>query len=250
MKRILIIEDEPTLSDAYVFILNGLLEKNKIDAFKAYVCNDFQKAIKTIKEMAGSSEIPELCILDYRLKITGSDDENGLDLGIMVREHFPSCKIMLITSIADKYLYHTIIEILKPAAFLIKSEIDYRKTGEDILSVLEGKLIYSKTIYDFVKDDPYIQHSLDNLDMKLLKLLSERMSLAKIASKLELSVSGVEYRKRKLSENSGRIHLALTIYYVHMKKKSVFPSFLLNWYIKNVRQKTCNSSKKSSFLLN
>ncbi|BFP42465.1 hypothetical protein FGF1_33100 [Flavobacteriaceae bacterium GF1] len=203
MNRILIIEDEPTLSDAYVFILKELFNKNKIDTFKTYICNEYQKAIETVKKMIGTIEKPNLCILDYRLKTTNSDDANGLELGIMVRKYFPSCKIMLITSIADKYLYHTIIERLKPSGFLIKSEIDQKIIGEDIISILEGKLIYSKTVNDFMKNNPYIEYGLDNLDIRLIRLLSERMSLPKVASRLGLSVSGVEYRKRKLSIKLG-----------------------------------------------
>ncbi|MEM1260340.1 MAG: hypothetical protein AAF575_00200 [Bacteroidota bacterium] len=203
MKRILIIEDEPTLSDAYLFILNRLHKQNKIDAFVPYVCNSYERALDTIRRMALASEVPMACILDYRLKESKHNKKNGLELGMMIRDHFPACKILFITSITDKYLFHSIIQTLNPSAFLVKSDIDQKRTAEDILSVLEGKLVYSKAINDFVRNNPYSNNKLDMKDVQMVRLLRKRFSVPQIASQMDMSVSGVEYRKRRLAEKLG-----------------------------------------------
>lgn len=203
VKRILIIEDEPTLSDAYLFILNGLHEQNKIDAFVPYVCNSYEQALNRIRKMALASEVPTICILDYRLKKSKHDKKNGLELGIMIRDHFPECKIVFITSITDKFLFHSIIQTLNPSAFLVKSDIDHKRTAEDFLSVLEGKLVYSKAINDFVRNNPYSNNKLDMKDVQMVRLLRKRFSIPQIASQMDMSVSGIEYRKRKLAERLG-----------------------------------------------
>ena len=167
MKRILIVEDEPTLCDAYLLMLNELQRKNKISVFKAFVHNTYQSAIVGINDMVNDRKVPDLCILDHRLNSVGSDKENGLELGIHLREQFPDCKIMFITSTAENFLFQIIIERIKPSAFLIKSDIDYLRTGEDIVSVLDGNLVYSKTVNHFTRNNQFSKFGMDSLELKV-----------------------------------------------------------------------------------
>ncbi|UII77763.1 hypothetical protein LV716_08340 [Flagellimonas sp. HMM57] len=206
MNQILIVEDEPTLSDAYSRILGELFHNNRIDPFDIHICNSLVIAHNTIDVFLKSGKNPTLCILDYRLeKMSDEDNENGMGIGMILRKHFPDCKIMLITSIADKYLYQTIIDQIKPSGFLIKSEINYRSIGDDICSVLEGKLVYSKTINDFIKNSPYSKYGLDYTDLKLIHLMSKRYTFSEIALKMGISISGVEYRKRSIAKKLGAV---------------------------------------------
>ena len=203
MNRILIVEDEPLITEAYLFILKDLQKKNKIPAFLSRVCYSYDEGEATILKMAQKNEVPVACILDFRLNPRNCEERNGLELGKMIRNYFPNCKIILITSIADKYIYHTIIESLNPSAFLIKNEVNYKKTGEDILSVLEGRLVYSKSVNDFVRNNPYSKYQLDGKDVQIVQLLRKRLSIREIADCLTMSVSGIEYKKRRLAEKLG-----------------------------------------------
>ncbi len=74
MNQILIVEDEPTLCDAYVFILKNLHSKKRISAFNSYVAHTFQSTVETIGEIIKSKQNLDLCILDFSLKANGKLD--------------------------------------------------------------------------------------------------------------------------------------------------------------------------------
>ena len=64
-------------------------------------------------------------------------------------------------------------------------------------------MVYSKAINDFVRNNPYSNNKLDMKDVQMVRLLRKRFSIPQIASQMDMSVSGIEYRKRKLAERLG-----------------------------------------------
>ena len=204
MNHILLVEDEPTLCDAYRFILQGLQEKKSLPKSKIVSCNSYKNSIATIDNILKSKKQLHFCILDYRISNNGnSDSENGLEIGKLVRRIFPNCKIMVITSISKKYILHQIFEEIRPCGFLLKNESDFSSISEDICNVWKGKTVYSASISNIVQKGIGCDVDLDTKDLKIIHLMSKGIPLPKIAQKVHLSISGLEYRKRKLAEKLG-----------------------------------------------
>ncbi|MEM6813281.1 MAG: hypothetical protein AAF600_02695 [Bacteroidota bacterium] len=204
MTEIFIVEDEPTLSDAYQFILNGLYNQKKIGPFKSIVFHNYIDTVQAIDDFFKSGKTVDLCILDFRLaQSIIKENENGLTLGLILQKYFPKCKIILITSITEKYIFHTIINELRPSGFFIKSETSFDSLEKDISAVLDGKMVYSNTINEFIKKGTSKDTGLDGKDLKVLHLLSKNKSLLEIARIMNLSLSGIEYRKRRIAQKIG-----------------------------------------------
>ncbi len=78
--KVLIVDDEHAISDslARIFVLRGYLVKTAYSA---------EQAIEIIEAWA-----PELAIVDVVLP-----KMNGIDLAILLRQHYPSCNVLLVS---------------------------------------------------------------------------------------------------------------------------------------------------------
>ena len=204
MNRILLVEDEPTLCDAYRFILQTLQEKKSIPKSEIVSCNSFKDAVNTIDVNLKADKHFDFCILDFRISNKGkTNTENGLEIGKLMRRFFPDCKVLIITSISRKYIWQQIIDEIKPCGFLLKNESDFASISKDIGTIWEGKMVYSNTIRSMVQKGVCPEADLDIKDLKIIHLMSKGFPLPKIAQEVHLSISGLEYRKRKIAEKLG-----------------------------------------------
>jgi len=192
--RILIIEDEQLLCKSYEFLLKKL--DNSSLFFHIDIANTFDQAIVLI---SGASY--DLVILDIRLPnpING-EIENGEILGEKIRNKNFKTKILVITAQTNKYSFYTIFKNIKPEGFLTKYELDKKQFTNAILTLLNtNTTYYSNSINKYLNTTINNNYKLDNLDIKLLYLLSNCLSTQEISNNLLLSPSGIEKRKRKLA---------------------------------------------------
>ena len=150
MTTILIVEDEPLLGRAYENILKEIQSEAQGDPFKITTCKSYPSAIAFLAYCEEHLKTIDVCLLDYRLDIKNDTDSNGLIIGQRIRTSHPNCKIVVITSIGDHYLWHQILEDLNPSGFLIKSDTEYEILKKNLILLLSGSRVYSKKINDFI----------------------------------------------------------------------------------------------------
>ncbi len=199
---ILIVEDEPFLSDAYKLVFKSISEENSIYNFKIKVANTFEDGKSIIEGNSNKDSLVNLIVLiDLRIVSTNpSVKKSGKELAREIRRLYLNAKIIIITSSTQKYRFYTIFKNINPEGFLIKSEIDFEVTKKAILSVLEGQSFFTKSISDFLRKNASMALPIDEFDRKLLHLLSEGLNIEELSTQLNLSVSGIEWRQRKLSK--------------------------------------------------
>ncbi|MEM1340500.1 MAG: hypothetical protein AAGF96_22280 [Bacteroidota bacterium] len=204
MQRALIVEDETLLCEVYQRILETLQIEEKVPPLFTTICKDFKTALTAIDRMSRNNHMLDLCILDYRLGTTKSDEtKNGLEIGLLVNQLFPHCKILVITGIVGHYVFHSVLEHLKPAGFLIKNDTHLASLKRDFSAVWEGETVYSKQVSTFIKRSGSLRIPLDGRDLELLHLMDKGFTLPEIGHKIGLSLSGIEYRKRKIATSIG-----------------------------------------------
>lgn len=204
MNSILILEDEPLLCGVYQNIFEALSKEGKIPPCRTNIAISAKDALFHISQSKKNKKAIDFCILDYR--IASSNDVKkvtGLFIGLKIKELFPNCKVLMITSISDGYIIHSILEELNPDGFLIKSDIDLNNLKRDVVAILNGQMVYSKKVRDFMRKSSKIFKAIDSRDMKMIQLMDKGLTLPEIGSRLGLSISGIEYRKRRIAQNLG-----------------------------------------------
>jgi len=143
----------------------------------------------------------DLAFLD--INIPPSTDEkilSGEDLGIELKNAFPSIKLIIITSLHNNFRLYNILNSLDPEGFLIKSETDYKHLLEAIVLVLSKPPYYSNTILNLLRQQYANKVILDSIDRQLLYQLSIGTKSKDLIKFIDLSKSGIERRKRRLKE--------------------------------------------------
>ncbi|MBC31440.1 MAG: hypothetical protein CMH48_11415 [Muricauda sp.] len=204
MQKALIVEDEPLLCGIYQDLLRTLHKENRVPLFSTTACQNYREAIYAIEEINKNGKTLNFCILDFRLSQSRhSENENGLSIGLLIKKVFPECRILIITSLLDNYILRSVLQSLKPTGFLIKSDINLEDLKKDICSVLDEKTVYSAKVTNYLKQTRLNSFVLDNRDLKLIHLLDKGYTLPEIADKIGLSLSGIEYRKRRIASKLG-----------------------------------------------
>lgn len=217
--KILIIDDHPIIAEGYK---NALLsiedEKLSFDIATSQTCESAYEALK-----AASESIPfDVILLDLqlpaseKLKITG-----GKDLGLIAKELMPKAKIIVQTMCNDNFTMHDILKNLNPDGFLIKSDITSEILHEAIEHVLSDSPYYSDAINKFIRVQLTNDLNLDDVDRKILYLLSKGIRTKNLPSFIPLSLAAIEKRKRNLKNlfgveraNSSLIEIAIKKGYI------------------------------------
>jgi len=196
--RVLIIEDIPILCDYYKSMLGKMEDARQ--RFSVETINTFHEASASLEKALKQNNVFDLALLDIRLW----DKENrktydGEELGKRIRHQMPTAKIMVITSHDNNFRYHTIFENVYPDGFMLKYEVSDKEFTKAIRLLLTNKNYYGSSATKYLNAQINNKARLDNLDRKLLHLLSNCLTTKEISKILPLSESGVEKRKRNLS---------------------------------------------------
>src|SRR5690606_21815647 len=115
--NILIVDDHLMAIEGYI----ALLEK-EIPAFSASKVLNCEEAYHSIN----STSVFDLAIIDYQLP---EFEEKGLycgvDVALLLQEHHPKCKIIMITAYEEATIVYSIHRKVQPDALIIKSDISY-----------------------------------------------------------------------------------------------------------------------------
>ena len=146
----------------------------------------------------------DLIFLD--IKLPPSKDGkflSGEDLGIKIREHSPSSKIIVATTYNDNFRINNIFKSINPEGLLIKNDLQPRVLINAIEEVLDNIPTYSKTVKRFLQKLVSSDITLDQLDRQIIYHLSIGVRTVELPDLLPMSIGGIEKRKRHLKEAFG-----------------------------------------------
>jgi DNA-binding NarL/FixJ family response regulator len=139
------------------------------------------------------------CFLGFSLPpYEAKNIQNGIDLGALIREYFPACKIILFTIHSEPMLIHNAINKINPEGFILKNHINALSLQTAYLSIIQGQKFYSATISKIHYDNTLKKLNLDALDCQILMLISKKIKTKDMPEHLDLSFSAIEKRKASI----------------------------------------------------
>ncbi|UOY07004.1 response regulator [Muricauda sp. SCSIO 64092] len=197
--NILIVEDHPFVCEGYKKVLEPIvIEYAKKHIFHfAYDC---EEALECISNSIRGSLLYDLVILDYRLPIYEEKGVlSGEDIGLKIRKESSNTKIIVITSISCNYTLNGILQTLHPNGLAYKGDLDGKTLTEGFKTILQDKVFYSERIVQMLSRHLELANRpLDQIDRKILYLLSKGFRTNELPKLVYLSMSGIEKRKRNL----------------------------------------------------
>lgn len=195
-KQVLIVEDHPIIAQAYMKSLEVIAEDSDVYEFAI----DHKSTIYDAT-VALNLKSYDLIFLDINLPIPEDRGMlSGEDLGLHIKEHFPSSKVIVCTTYNDNYRVDSIFRSINPEGFIIKSELLPEDLKGAILKVLDNDTYYSKTPKQVLRNNTVSQFTLDKIDRQLLYEISMGTRISDMPEKIPLSLSAIERRKKKLKE--------------------------------------------------
>ena len=134
---VLIIDDHPLITEAYITALNYYSKHNETVEFSIQTANDCDSGRELIKKVLKSKEHKYIVFLDIKLP-PSRDGEilSGEDLGLLIRELLPNPRIIVSTTFNDNFRVHSILKNINPKGFLIKNDITPLELLETIRTVV------------------------------------------------------------------------------------------------------------------
>ena len=93
---------------------------------------------------------------------------------------------------------HNIIKEIKPDGLLIKSDLTSSELAEAFQIILHNPPYYSSTVKGFVSTTMSSDIHLDDVNRKILHLLSQGVKTKSLKEHIDLSMSAIEKRKKQL----------------------------------------------------
>jgi DNA-binding NarL/FixJ family response regulator len=207
---VLIIDDHPLISNAYMTALLQYSKKKEGISFEIKIVANCDDAVSLMNEFYEEKRALDIVFLD--IKLPPSEDKkilSGEDLGMKIMELFSDTKIIVSTTFNNNYRIFTILKNLNPDGFLIKNDITPKELLETIHNVINEPPYYSKTVLKLIRIHVSNDFIIDSLDRQILYELSIGTRMKEIPNILPLSIAAIEKRKRILKN----------IFHIHYSKR-------------------------------
>jgi DNA-binding NarL/FixJ family response regulator len=196
-QSVLIVDDHKVTALGY----KSILENNDFQLhFSFHICTTLQEAYHVITDPDKKIAF-DLIFLDRSMPPYPEQKIfSGEDLISHIRKHRAQAKIVILTSIAEKFSVYDSVYKYRPDAMLIKSDVDDETLIECVQSVLDSQSYHSMLVREALKEEIITKGHFDGVDRQLITLLSQGFRNATIAEKLQISPSSVEKRKSRIKD--------------------------------------------------
>ena len=194
---VLLVDDHHMILEGYKNVLSKLII-DQVD-FIVDTADDCDLAWNKIK-----SGRYDVVFLDINFPVSASSRIlSGEDLGIKIKEEYPSTRIVILTIIEDSFRLHNILSNINPDGFLLKGETTARELARCLEKVLDCPPFYGSKISKLLHSGNTQRHFIDETDRLMLYQLSLGTKTKDLPEVVNLSLRAVEDRKRKLKELFG-----------------------------------------------
>jgi len=191
--NILVIDDHPINSDAYINLIRSKEEFNETIFHKGIDC---QAAFKLIKQ-AEITETPfdvaliDISIPEYREQKLLS----GTDVAIIIRNTFPDCIIIMLTMHNESLVLFNTYKQVSPEGFISKNDIDFEMFPEIFDRIVNVENYFSPSINIAIQQLLKKTLSWDEFDSQILLFLEKGIQTKDLPKYINLSLSTIEKKK-------------------------------------------------------
>lgn len=194
--NILVIDDHPINSDAYINLIKSRDEFNETIFHKATDCYTAFKLIKQaeITENPFDVALIDISIPEYREEKLLS----GTDVAILIRNTFPDCIIIMLTMHNESLLLFNAYKQVNPEGFISKNDIDFEMFPEIFDRIVNVENYFSTSINNAIQQLLKNALSWDEFDTQILLFLEKGIQTKDLPEYINLSLSTIEKRKAAL----------------------------------------------------
>lgn len=194
--KILMVDDHPMIIEGYQNTL--LATRKEHQELSIDIAHDCDMANQLIKKSANDQPY-NVCFFD--ISLPASKDgliTSGEDLAKIARTYLPNAKVVILTMFNESFRVHNIIKEVNPEGLLIKSDLTSSELAEAFQHILLHPPYYSSTVNNFLNTSLTSDIYLDDINRKILHLLSQGVKTKNLKDYIGLSLSGIEKRKKHL----------------------------------------------------
>lgn len=195
--KILMVDDHPMIIEGYQNTLLATRKSNQ--QLDIDIANDCEMANTLILKSSNSTKPYDICFFD--ISLPASNDgliTSGEDLAKIARVYLPDAKVVILTMFNESFRVHNIIKEINPDGMLIKSDLTSSELAEAFQSILVNPPYYSSTVSNFLKTSSTSDIYVDEINRKILYLLSQGVKTKSLREYIDLSMSAIEKRKKQL----------------------------------------------------
>lgn len=193
---ILVVDDHPFTSDAYINLISKAKEDNKYTFLKATSC---EMAYKILETTVKSDKKIDMVLMDINLPPYEKEKIlSGSDLAVIVREKFPKCKIIMLTMHSEHLILNKVLKTVNPEGFISKNDIDFSTFPNIFFKIKDGENYFSPTINKSLQ--ALVSNTLhwDEYDTQIILLLEKGIQTKHIPEHIDISLSTIEKRKANI----------------------------------------------------
>ncbi|WP_170233964.1 response regulator transcription factor [Bizionia myxarmorum] len=195
--RILMTDDHPMIIEGYQNTL--LATKKENQELQIDIANNCDQSLNFMRKAIDIEKPYHILFMDISLPPSSDGDfTSGEDLAKYARRIMPKCKIIMLTMFNEPYRIHNIIKDIDPEGFLIKSDLTSRELASAFQAVLKKPPFYSASVSNIIRKTIVNTISIDEIDRKILYLLSQGVRTKSLKDHFEISLSAIEKRKKQL----------------------------------------------------
>lgn len=196
--KILMVDDHPMIIEGYQNTL--LATKRENQNLTIDIAHDCDRANELIRSSANTNPYN---ILFFDISLPASKDgliTSGEDLAKIARTYLPNSKVIILTMFNESFRILNIIKEINPEGLLIKSDLTSSELAEAFQHILVDPPYYSSTVNNFLKTTVSSDIYLDEVNRKILHLLSQGIKTRSLREYINLSMSAIEKRKKHMKE--------------------------------------------------
>jgi DNA-binding NarL/FixJ family response regulator len=123
---------------------------------------------------------------------------SGSDLALIVREKFPTCKIVMLTMHSEHLILNKVLKTINPEGFISKNDIDFSTFPNIFFKIKEGENYFSPTINKSLQSLVVNTIHWDEYDTQIILLLEKGIQTKHIPDYIDISLSTIEKRKANI----------------------------------------------------
>lgn len=185
--RVLIVDDHEMVLDALKQFVN-LRQFHDIKITDTV--NTEQGALRILQDQNFDVAVVDMRL--PRIRSESGDDEAGLRIVQVIKQRFPSTKILAISGVLYKPEF--ILRVIRSGAdgYVLKSAVCLEQVIEAIQQVYRGEKIYPPEVVRFVVDTGLAVEQPSNREQEIWQLIADGLTNREIAQKLHISLDTVK----------------------------------------------------------
>jgi DNA-binding NarL/FixJ family response regulator len=197
--NIFIAEDHKIVLDGYKLMLKSskavkvdkIIDFNQVDEACEYLNKSKQDAI-------------DLGIFDYSMPTSNQYKiQNGVDLSLLFKKHHPNARVIILTSHSTPLLLAQINRLAEPDGIWLKGDVSINSFGRNLAQILKGISVNTANAKKALAHVKSFDKYLDEVDHQILILLNKGIKTKYIPDHINMTISTIDHRKKKIKEVLG-----------------------------------------------